>query len=85
MNRQSYPIELIESVHTIIKKRTGRIRLQDIIEIIGSKEKAHYAIIWLTRKQRIKRIKGFGSEGIEYFYHDLESHKYLQKNNIIVQ
>lgn len=71
MKRQSQPVEVIESVYHLIRSQTGKIRLKDIIEIIGSREKAHYAIVWLTRKRKIKRVKGFGEGGIEYFYHDL--------------
>lgn len=65
--------ELVEHIYTIIKERSGRITIKHLEEEIGSKKDVRYAITRLTVQRRIKRIKGFGKDRIEYFYRDLMS------------
>jgi hypothetical protein len=41
--------------------------------MIGNKQDVRFAITRLTVQGRIKRIRGFGKVGIEYFYKDIAS------------
>ncbi|MCI0557908.1 MAG: hypothetical protein MN733_05390, partial [Nitrososphaera sp.] len=41
--------------------------------LIGNKQDVRFAITRLTVQGRIKRIRGFGKVGIEYFYKDISS------------
>ncbi len=68
---------LIETVYAIIRNRSGRVTSKDLDHLIGNKQDVRFAITRLTVQGRIKRIRGFGKVGIEYFYKDisLEQHK----------
>ncbi len=65
--------DLIEAVYGIIKGRSGKITSKDLDELIGNKQDVRFAITRLTVQGRIKRIRGFGRVGIEYFYKDIAS------------
>jgi hypothetical protein len=39
--------------------------------MIGNKQDVRLAITRLTVQGRIKRVRGFGKRGIEYFYKDI--------------
>lgn len=64
---------LIETVYAIIKSRSGRVTSKDLDSLVGNKQDVRFAITRLTVQGRIKRIRGFGKVGIEYFYKDVAS------------
>jgi hypothetical protein len=58
-----------ESVYSIIKKsRNGRITAKQIEEKIGDKNKVRYALKYLQREHKVKKIRGLESYRIDYFY-----------------
>ncbi|MDQ3872291.1 MAG: hypothetical protein M3258_01600 [Thermoproteota archaeon] len=61
----------IEMVYDIIKKRSGRLTSKDLDDMLGNKQDVRLAITRLTVQGRIKRVRGFGKKGIEYFYKDI--------------
>lgn len=65
--------DLIEAVYAIIKSRSGRITSRDLDDLVGNKQDVRFAITRLTVQGRIKRVRGFGRIGIEYFYKDIAS------------
>lgn len=71
INRSS-KLKVMESVHTIIKTRSGRVTAKDIERDLGSKYEAHYAILHLTKQGKIRRVKGFGLNKIEFYYQSIE-------------
>ena len=64
---------LIETVYSIIKGKSGKVTSKDLDQLIGNKQDVRFAITRLTVQGRIKRIRGFGKVGIEYFYKDIAS------------
>ncbi|MEO9320647.1 MAG: hypothetical protein ABI361_08250 [Nitrososphaera sp.] len=62
---------LVEAVYAIIKSRSGKVTSKDLDDIIGNKQDVRFAITRLTVQGRIKRVRGFGRIGIEYFYKDV--------------
>lgn len=64
---------LIETVYSVIRSKSGRITSKDLDQLIGNKQDVRFAITRLTVQGRIKRIRGFGKVGIEYFYKDIAS------------
>ncbi len=64
---------LIETVYATIKSRSGRVTSKDLDNMVGNKQDVRFAITRLTVQGRIKRIRGFGKVGIEYFYKDIAS------------
>lgn len=64
---------LIESVYAIVKSKSGKVTSKDLDQLIGNKQDVRFAITRLTVQGRIKRIRGFGKVGIEYFYKDIAS------------
>ena len=61
----------IETVYAIIRSRSGKLTSKDLDQMIGSKQDVRLAITRLTVQGRIKRVRGFGKMGIEYFYKDI--------------
>jgi DNA-binding transcriptional regulator PaaX len=61
----------IETVYGIIRSSSGKLTSKDLDQIIGNKQEVRLAITRLTVQGRIKRIRGFGKRGIEYFYKDV--------------
>ena len=61
----------IDKVYTIISNRSGKITSKDLDQMIGNKQDVRLAITRLTVQGRIKRVRGFGKRGIEYFYKDI--------------
>jgi hypothetical protein len=60
---------LIESVYSIIKKsRNGRITAKQLEREIGDKNKVHYALKYLQREHKVKKVRGLGIDRIDYFY-----------------
>jgi DNA-binding transcriptional regulator PaaX len=70
---------LIGTVYSIIKSKSGKVTSNDLDQIIGNKQDVRFAITRLTVQGRIKRIRGFGKVGIEYFYNDIASEPRLKK------
>jgi hypothetical protein len=68
---KSTSVNLIESVYGIIKSKSGQVTVKHLEREIGSKAEVRYAITRLTLQGKIKRIKGFGKDRIEYFYRDI--------------
>lgn len=68
---------LIETVYSIVRSMSGKVTSKDLDHMIGNKRSVRFAITRLTVQGRIKRIRGFGKVGIEYFYKDtgLETRK----------
>jgi hypothetical protein len=64
---------LIETVYSIIRSKSGKVTSKDLDHLIGNKQDVRFAITRLTVQGRIKRIRGFGKVGIEYFYKDIAS------------
>jgi hypothetical protein len=62
---------LIETVYSIVRSRSGKVTSKDLDQMIGNKQDVRFAITRLTVQGRIKRVRGFGKVGIEYFYKDL--------------
>jgi hypothetical protein len=65
--------ELVEAVYGIIRSRSGKVTSRDLDALIGNKQDVRFAITRLTVQGRIKRIRGFGRVGIEYYYKDIAS------------
>ncbi len=62
---------LVETVYSIVRSRSGKVTSKDLDQMIGNKQDVRFAITRLTVQGRIKRVRGFGKVGIEYFYKDL--------------
>jgi hypothetical protein len=62
---------LVESVYSIIKNRKCKVNTKYLEKEIGSKYKVHQAVTRLIKEGKIKRIRAFGRERIEYFYEDV--------------
>jgi len=71
LNRNSKQ-RVMDFVYSIIKTRSGKITAKEIERDLGSKYEAHYAILHLTKQGKIKRIKGFGINKIEFYYQALQ-------------
>lgn len=69
---------VIESVYAIIQKNSGKVRSIDLHQLIGDKEDVRFAISKLTIAGKIKRMRGLGKNGIEYFYHDVQSPEFAK-------
>jgi len=69
----------IDKVYTIIRNRSGKVTSKDLDQIIGNKQDVRLAITRLTVQGKIKRVRGFGKMGIEYFYKDIDRQQ--QKTN----
>jgi hypothetical protein len=67
------PAGLIETVYAAIRSKSGKVTSKDLDHLIGNRLDVRFAITRLTVQGRIKRIRGFGKVGIEYFYKDVAS------------
>jgi hypothetical protein len=70
--RGSGSSRFIDRVYAIIKNRSGKVTSKDLDQMIGNKQYVRLAITRLTVQGRIKRVRGFGKMGIEYFYKDID-------------
>ena len=64
-----------ESVFSVINQNTGKLNFKALHAKMtekGSPNKVvlYRAIAALTKEGRIRRVKGIGANGIDYFYHD---------------
>jgi DNA-binding transcriptional regulator PaaX len=69
--RENSSSSFIETVYAIIKNRSGKLTSKDLDQMIGNKQHVRIAITRLTVQGRIRRVRGFGKKGIEYFYKDI--------------
>lgn len=76
---------LIETVYAIIKSRSGKVTSKDLDTLVGNKQDVRFAITRLTVQGRIKRIRGFGKVGIEYFYKDIALTPQKPKQSLVEQ
>ena len=63
--------KLVESVYLLIKNDYGGQTTTKHIEMEMddlSRRKMRYVIRRLTKEGKIKRVRGFGPKGIEYYY-----------------
>ena len=72
MERSLSGEKLIESVYFLIKNYDGgratTKQTEKEMDNVCNKRKMLYAILRLTRDGKIKRVRGFGPKGIEYYY-----------------
>ena len=71
----------IDEVYTIIRNKSGRVTSKDLDQIIGNKQDVRLAITRLTVQGKIKRVRGFGKMGIEYFYKDIDRQQQKTSRN----
>jgi hypothetical protein len=62
--------DTVERVYKIIRSKSGKVRTLDLHEWVGDKDNVRYAITKLTVAGKIRRQRGLGQNGVEYFYHD---------------
>ena len=61
--------DLIESVYLIIKKSpNGSVTAKQLEKEIGDKNKVRYALKYLQREHKVKKVRGLGIDRIDYFY-----------------
>jgi len=73
------PAGLIETVYAVIRGKSGKVTSKDLDQLIGNRQDVRFAITRLTVQGRIKRMRGFGKVGIEYFYKDVASEQRRRK------
>ena len=76
INRKLKEEGIDELVYSAIKNKSGKITTKHLEKEIGSNKsqrEVQYAIIHLTKKGKIRRVRGFGLNGIEYYYHAIAS------------
>ncbi|MDP9289212.1 MAG: hypothetical protein M3P08_13585 [Thermoproteota archaeon] len=57
-----------ELVYSIVRNNSGKVTGKQLEREIGSRYEVRYAITRLTKEGRIKRIRGFGVDRVEFFY-----------------
>ena len=62
-----------EIVYSIIRNNSGKVTGKQLEREIGNRYDVRYAITRLTKEGRIKRIRGFGVDRIEFYYLDIGS------------
>ncbi len=73
---QYLPLDIYtQTVFTIISENSGRLNFKELYAKTAESGSAnrvalYRAIAMLTKEGRIKRVKGIGKTGIDYFYHD---------------
>lgn len=60
-----------ELVYSIIRNNSGKVTGKQLEREIGNRYDVRYAITRLTKEGRIKRIRGFGVDRIEFYYLDI--------------
>ena len=72
----------IDRVYAIIRNRSGKVTSKDLDQMIGNKQYVRLAITRLTVQGRIKRVRGFGKMGIEYFYKDIDRQQQKTRSRV---
>jgi len=62
-----------ELVYSIIRNNSGKVTGKQLEREIGNRYDVRYAITRLTKEGRIRRIRGFGVDRIEFYYLDIGS------------
>jgi len=57
-----------ELVYSIVRNNSGKVTGKQLEREIGSRYEVRYAITRLTKEGRIRRIRGFGVDRVEFFY-----------------
>jgi hypothetical protein len=63
----------VQWVYSIIQRESGKVTAKHLEKEIGNKYGVHYAITRLTKEGKIKRVRGFGPQRIEFFYLDVST------------
>ena len=78
----------LTNVFTAISENNGRLNFKDLFTMLveggnTSRVQLYRAIAQLTKEGKIKRVKGIGKNGIDYFYYDCRFLKvrHWQSNN----
>jgi predicted transcriptional regulator len=59
----------IESVYSVIQKQSGQVTTRHIEKEVGLDiGTVRYAIKYLTKEGKIQRVKGLGTDKIEFYY-----------------
>jgi len=59
----------IESVYSVIEKQSGQVTTRHIEKEVGLDiGTVRYAIKYLTKERKIQRVKGLGTNKIEFYY-----------------
>lgn len=58
----------VQLVYSMIQKHSGELTAKLLEKEIGNRYVVHYAITRLTKEGKIKRVRGFGPNRIEFFY-----------------
>lgn len=59
----------IDSVYSVIEKQSGKVTTRHIEKEVGLDiETVRYAIKYLTKEGKIQRVKGLGTNKIEFYY-----------------
>jgi predicted transcriptional regulator len=60
---------IIKSVYSVIEKQSGQVTTRHIEKEVGLDiVTVRYAIKYLTKERKIQRVKGLGSNKIEFYY-----------------
>jgi hypothetical protein len=69
-----------ELVYSIVRNNSGKVTGKQLEREIGNRYEVRYAITRLTKEGRIRRVRGFGVDRVEFFYQIIasESRQQLQ-------
>lgn len=67
-----------ELVFSIVRNNSGKVTGKQLEREIGSRYEVRYAITRLTKEGRIKRVRGFGVDRVEFFYRVIASDTHQQ-------
>ena len=70
---KSSKYDWIEHVYSIVQN-SRRVTGKQLEREIGSKYEVRYAIARLTKEGRIRRIRGFGVDKVEFYYQVTDVH-----------
>ncbi len=57
-----------ELVYSIVRNNSGKVTGKQLEREIGNRYEVRYAITRLTKEGRIRRVRGFGVDRVEFFY-----------------
>jgi hypothetical protein len=57
-----------ELVYSIVRNSSGKVTGKQLEREIGNRYEVRYAITRLTKEGRIRRVRGFGVDRVEFFY-----------------
>ena len=76
VNQYTAPSDVYtELVFSVINRNSGKLNFKELYSKLAengtpNKVALYRAIAVLTKEGRIRRVKGIGTTGIDYFYHD---------------